>query len=193
MREDRTPSVHSSVVRLFTPYSSPRLSALGFRGKSWCAKKDRHTTKSKQTSLERFDFCLCQLCCSSISTCQLLFLFYTDLDELEARRSLMVESGESTLQGPPRDGLATACFSHQHCRVSGVLGLVELDDFGHGEGGHLKTARTEPLLNSLLQLRQNEAGKYASQRSKQPEQSLSLQSGRGICELDHLERTTHGC
>lgn len=32
MREDSTPSVHSSVKRSFSPYSSPRLIALGFRG-----------------------------------------------------------------------------------------------------------------------------------------------------------------
>lgn len=32
MREDNTPSVHSSVEKSFSPYSSPRLIALGFRG-----------------------------------------------------------------------------------------------------------------------------------------------------------------
>lgn len=32
MRDDSTPSVHSLVERSFSPYSSPKLRALGFRG-----------------------------------------------------------------------------------------------------------------------------------------------------------------
>ena len=32
IREDSRPSVHSLVDRLLSPYSSPRLTALGFRG-----------------------------------------------------------------------------------------------------------------------------------------------------------------
>lgn len=34
MRADSTPSVHSLVDKSFSPYSSPRLIALGFRGKT---------------------------------------------------------------------------------------------------------------------------------------------------------------
>lgn len=41
MSEDSTPSAHSSVARSYSPYSSPRLMALGFSGKTWQTEVER--------------------------------------------------------------------------------------------------------------------------------------------------------
>lgn len=67
-----------------------------------------------------------------------------------------MQSSEGPLQDPPRDRLGTARLSHQHGRVSGVFGLVELDDFGHGERGHLQTALTQLHLHGILQLKREQ-------------------------------------
>lgn len=69
-----------------------------------------------------------------------LSLFAIHLDHLEAWFSLAVHGGDSVLQYLPGDALTTTRFAHQHGGVSGVFGLVKLDDFGHGERGLLQTA-----------------------------------------------------
>lgn len=69
-----------------------------------------------------------------------LSLFCIHLDHLEARLSLAVHGGDSVLQYLPGDALTATRFAHQHRGVSGVFGLVKLDDFGRGKRGHLQTA-----------------------------------------------------
>lgn len=64
----------------------------------------------------------------------------------------MVQGAEGVLKGSPRDRLATASLPHDHRGVSGVFGLVKLNHFGHGEGGHLQTILTKLCLYSLFQL-----------------------------------------
>lgn len=74
------------------------------------------------------------------------------LDQLEAGLPLVVQGGERPLQGPPGDALAAARLAHQHGRVARVLGLVQLDDLGEGEGRHLQAAAPQLGLDRLLQL-----------------------------------------
>lgn len=64
----------------------------------------------------------------------------------------MVQGSEGTLQRPPCDSLTTSCLAHQHGGVSGVLGLVELNDFGNGEWSDLQTFLMKLRLNGFLQL-----------------------------------------
>lgn len=52
----------------------------------------------------------------------------------------MVQAAEGILESSPRDRLAAARLSHNHGGVSGIFGLVQLNYFGHCEGGHLETA-----------------------------------------------------
>lgn len=83
----------------------------------------------------------------------LLPLLLTNLDCLESRLCLHVHGSEGQLQNLPGDALTTARLAHQHGGVSRVFGLVKLDDFGHGERGHLQTAIMQLRLYDLLQLK----------------------------------------
>ena len=51
------------------------------------------------------------------------------------------EAGEGVPQHLPGDRLATAGLSHDHHPVTGVLGLVELDDLGDGDVDHLQVGQ----------------------------------------------------
>lgn len=80
-------------------------------------------------------------------------LLLTHLDCLESRLCLMVHGGEGQLQNLPAHGLTATRLAHQHGGVSRVFGLVKLDDFGHGERGHLQPATVQLRLYDLLQLK----------------------------------------
>lgn len=80
-------------------------------------------------------------------------LLLTNLDWLEARLRLAVHGCEGQLQDLPGDALTAARLPHQHGGVPGVFGLIQLDDFGHGEAGHLQTATPQLCLYDLLQLK----------------------------------------
>lgn len=77
----------------------------------------------------------------------------TNLDVLEARLGLPVHGSQRHLQDLPGDALTAARLPYQHGRVAGVFGLVELDDLGHGERGHLQAAAPQLRLDDLLQLK----------------------------------------
>lgn len=79
--------------------------------------------------------------------------FFTNLDCLEPWLCLVVHCGDGTLQYLPGDALTTTRLAHQHRGVSRVFGLVELDDFGHGEGGYLQTTLMQLHLYDLFQLK----------------------------------------
>lgn len=79
-----------------------------------------------------------------------------------------MHGGQGALQAPRGDRLAAARLAHDHGGVSGVLGLVQLDDLGQGEGGHLETGLTQLRLDRLSQLRgEGEERKRWMERKKQ--------------------------
>lgn len=70
-----------------------------------------------------------------------------------------MEAAESGLQGLPGDCLATACVAHNHGGMAGVLGLEQLDDFGHGEGSHLEAHFSQLHLKRFLELYEERKGR----------------------------------
>lgn len=141
MREDSTPSAHSSVERSYSPYSSPRLMALGLRGKTWCPTRGEN---------DRTDV---------IRTLKTLFIWLsdsTDLDNVVVAVSPVVQGGEGFLQDSPGHALPAARLTHHHGGVARVFGLVQLDDFGHRERSHLQTDLLELRLHGPLQLQKQD-------------------------------------